>query len=796
MVEADREAIAGSHAAARLVFSALSGGRSRSRNEADTPRKRLAQGVRITLDCALGALLLTIAAAAANALLGVGNSVIDEFMRTWASSAAYVLAAAIAVLRAVALRRDRAAWIMLAVGLSLYGAGNLLWALWLEHVDSAPIPSVCDVLWLTLYPASYAGLLLLARGRTKGTPAGVWLDGIIAGLGIAALGAAVVADPVLHAASGSTIAVATNLAYPLGDLLLAALVMGLMALWGWRLDRGAALVGGGFLLLCVADILYLLHVAGGSAEASVVPNLFYMSGVALIALAAWQPAPAEAPARLDGWSMLLVPGAFVLTALGLMLLDHFERLHPVVLTLAMLTLLAALIRTALSFRDLRSLAQTRREATTDELTSLPNRRLFLRKVDDAIADARGSGSPLALLIIDLDQFKKLNDTLGHHAGDSLLCQIGPRLQRSLRAADILARLGGDEFGLLLAAPAGQDAALVVAETIRAAMRDPFEVQGLHLRVSASIGIALFPSHADDAQRLLQHADVAMYQAKAARSGHEIYARDRDEHSREALALASELPEALAGEQLELHFQPIAEARGSMIVGMEALVRWRHPTRGVLPPNLFVPLAEQSGLMRELTDWVMDAALLRCRDWRERGHDLRVSVNVAAADLLDAEFPSVVAAALAKHDLNPGALILEVTECSIMSDPKRIGDVLARLGELGVGLSLDDFGTGYSSLVHLKTLPVSEVKIDRGFVARMGDDPTDRAIVRSTIQLAHNLGMHLVAEGVEDDETWESLEGLGCELIQGYRLARPLAPPELETFLAGGEISPPGCEVLS
>jgi diguanylate cyclase (GGDEF)-like protein len=728
-------------------------------------------------------LALVIAAAAANALLDVGGPLIDEIMRTWASSFVYVLASGIAVARAVAIRQSRAAWILIASGLCLYAAGNLLWALWLEHMEAPPIPSIADALWLSLYPASYAGLVLLARRPGAVNPAGVRLDGIVAGLGIAALGAAIVFGPVLNSASGSPIAVATNLAYPVADLLLAALVMGILALRGWRLNAKWAAIGGGFLLLCVADILYLLHIAGGATAASATPNVFYMSGVGLLAFAAWQPDSREAPAAVESWSMLLVPATFVLTAVGINVYDHFHAVETLAVVLATLTMLAALVRTALSFRDLRSLAQTRREATTDDLTGLPNRRLFLRTVDESIVGARKAGVSLALLIIDLNDFKKLNDTLGHHAGDSLLCQIGPRLRRSLRTTDMLARLGGDEFGLLLSAPSGEAAALAVADKIREALRMPFEVQGLHLHVSASVGIALFPSHADDAERLLQHADVAMYQAKAARTGHEVYARDRDEHSREALQLACELPGAIAQGQLELHFQPIAEAAGARVVGMEALVRWAHPTRGLLSPADFVPLVEQSGLTRDMTRWVLDAALARCHAWRQQGHRLSVSVNVGVADVLDVEFPQQVAAALAKHELDPAALIIEVTESSIMSDRRRIGDVLARLGELGVGISLDDFGTGYSSLVHLKTLPVSEVKIDRGFVARMDTDPTDRAIVRSTIQLAHNLGMHLVAEGVEDDATWKALAGLGCELIQGYHLARPLAVAELDAFLA-------------
>ncbi len=275
----------------------------------------------------------------------------------------------------------------------------------------------------------------------------------------------------------------------------------------------------------------------------------------------------------------------------------------------------------------------------------------------------------------------------------------------------------------------------------------------------------------------------MYQAKVARSGRECYSRDRDTHSRDSLTLASELPAAIAAGELEVHFQPKAEAGSRRIVGMEALVRWRHPERGLLPPADFISIAEQAGLMRDLTREVLRAALAARREWLAAGHDLHVAVNASVADLLDAQFPVEVAEALAAHAAGPGALIIEVTESSIMVDQSRIGDVLARLGEFGVGISLDDFGTGYSSLMHLRSLPVSEVKIDRSFVARMTDDMTDAAIVRSTIQLARNLGMRVVAEGVEDDATWDALVEEGCELVQGYRLSRPLPPGDVAAFLS-------------
>jgi diguanylate cyclase (GGDEF)-like protein len=739
-------------------------------------------GPRRALFAAVTGVMAVIAGAAAHTLLGIGGSGLDAPIRDWATAAVYVLVSAVVVARAVRIKQSRGAWIVIAVGISLYGAGNLVWSFWLEHVSNPPIPSICDGLWLALYPTSYLGVVLLARRQWRGVPAGVWLDGIVAGLGIAAVGAAVVVGPVLRSATGSFAAVATNLAYPVGDLLLAALVMGVLSLRGWRLDRGWALLGGGFLVLTVADSIYLLQVAGGSSTSNGMANLFYMSGVAFLALAAWQPPERNELPRTDGLSTLLVPGAFVLAAIAVLAYDDFKDVGELAHALSLLTLLAALLRTALAFRDLRTFNETRRQAVTDDLTGLPNRRLFQQRLEEAIARGSNAGGSMAVLIVDLDHFKELNDTLGHQSGDELLRQIGPRLSRVLRPVDTLARLGGDEFGVVLDTPSDKADARAVADRIRDALAEPFEVQDLSLRVKASIGIALFPADADTAGELLQRADVAMYQAKKAQSGRELYAPERDTNSRNRLALAADLARALPGDEIELHFQPKANARTREIVSVEALARWRHPVHGLLLPEVFVPLAETTGLIRSLTRQVMQLALAQCAAWRQEDLDLSVSINVAVVDLLDEELPQQVAAALDRYNLPPSALIIEVTESSVFSDPVRIRDVLIRLDRLGVGLSLDDFGTGFSSLGHLKNLPVAEIKIDRSFVAQMASNSEDAAIVHTVIQLAQRLSKRVVAEGVDDEETWRLLALAGCHLIQGYALSRPLPAKELARLL--------------
>ena len=728
-------------------------------------------------------LLALIALTAVNAIFGVGGNGLRLLIREWLSCVVYFLVAAIVALRALRGRSQRASWALFAVGLSLYALGNLLWSVWLGKLNNPPIPSISDGLWLALYPLSYVGIVGFARLREqRRLPAGVWLDGLIAGGGLAALGAALVFRPILASTSGSSIAVATELAYPIGDLLLAALVVGVLALRGWRIDRTWGLLGGGFLLLAVADCMYAAQVANGASQASAITDLFYLLAVTLLAFAAWQPDMNEHAERLEGWSVLVVPAGFTLVAIGLLLYDHWYRLDSFAFALASFTLFAAVTRMGLAFRDVRGLAEALRQASTDDLTSLPNRRLFMRRAAEAIGRDEHGEHGISVLMLDLDNFKELNDTLGHNAGDDLLRLIGPRLQGVLRAQDTLARLGGDEFGILLDPQPDEEGLSRVAEHILNALRSPFAVKGLSLRLTGSIGIASFPANAVDLDGLLKCADIAMYQAKTTRSGYAFYLRERDTNSLERLGLASELAAALEDERIEVHFQPIAETSSQRIVGAEALVRMRRADGELVPPLRFLAAADQGGLSRALTRRVLGLALDQLASWHASGYELHMAVNTTVADLLDVDFPREVLAALGARGLSPEALVLEVTETSIMADPVRIGSVLKRLRELGIALSLDDFGTGYSSLTHLRSLPVGEVKIDRSFIKGMCADATDAAIVQATIQLAHTLGIRVVAEGLEDAASWEALKALQCDFVQGYVLSRPLPAAELELQL--------------
>ena len=420
-----------------------------------------------------------------------------------------------------------------------------------------------------------------------------------------------------------------------------------------------------------------------------------------------------------------------------------------------------------------ALRQAEHLALYDTLTGLPNRVLFRDRVEHALDLARRDGVSVALLLMDLDRFKEVNDTFGHHAGDLLLSEVGPHLQEELRAGDTLARLGGDEFALLLPG-AGGAAATGIATRVLQALERPFMIEGQPLTIGASVGIACSPEHARDAEALLRRADVAMYVAKRGRGSWAMYSAEQDEGGADRLALMADLVAAFDSDRISLHYQPQVDARTGRIVAYEALVRWDHPQRGLLGPDSFVPLAERSGLIHRLTERVLGDAIRQARAWSDAGRDVQLAVNISTRDLLEDHMPDGVRRMLETAGLPPDRLVLEITESALMVDQDRAIANIARLRELGVGVSIDDYGTGYSSIAYLRRLRPTEVKIDRSFVAAARGGGDAHAIVRATVDLAHILGLTVVAEGVEDAETVELLRRLGADRLQGFGIGRPLA----------------------
>jgi diguanylate cyclase (GGDEF)-like protein len=429
------------------------------------------------------------------------------------------------------------------------------------------------------------------------------------------------------------------------------------------------------------------------------------------------------------------------------------------------------------------------QALHDALTGLPNRLLLAERLGEALVSARAAREQVAVLILDLDHFKEVNETFGMQAGDRLLEQVGPRLRAEIRAEDMVARLSGDEFAVLMT-NTDATAATVKAQCLLEALERPFEVEGQHLDVAISIGISIFPDDGDDANTLLRRADIALFVAKQPRGAFVRFAPEHERQGASRLTLMADLREALQhDDQLFLHFQPLVRLRDRSLAGVEALVRWRHPQRGLVPPLEFVPFAEKTRLIKPLTKWVLISALRQSVSWERDGHLIPVSVNISMRDLVDPEFPETIATLLKAAQAPASSLLLEITESLIMTEPERAINTLTELRMLGVRLAVDDFGTGYSSLAYLHRLPVHEIKIDKSFVAAMAGKADRSNIVRASIELVHSLQLESVAEGVEDARTWDLLRLLGCDLAQGYFISRPMLAEQVLPWLSSWETAP-------
>ncbi|HZR47238.1 MAG TPA: EAL domain-containing protein [Candidatus Manganitrophaceae bacterium] len=429
----------------------------------------------------------------------------------------------------------------------------------------------------------------------------------------------------------------------------------------------------------------------------------------------------------------------------------------------------------------RSEATIRRMAYYDSVTDLPNRASMRDRLQQAILAASYENQSACLLFINLDRFKEINNALGHHRGDALLQQVGPRLRTVLSQDDLIARVGGNEFAVLLPL-ADRKRATATAGEILKALEKPFLVEGVPMIVGCSIGIALSPDHGGNPDALFQRADIAMYFANENKTGYTVYSPEADQNSPRRLVLLGELQDAMRENELFLVYQPKIDLKSGRITGVESLARWNHPQYGVIPPDQFIPTAEHSGLIKPLTQWGAKIALDQCRSWDRAGRTLSMAINLSVRNLEDQQFPELMAEWIERSGVAPSQLELEITEGALMVNPRHAMEILTRLNKMGIRLSIDDFGTGYSSLAYLKKLPVHQLKIDKSFVIDMATNEEDAIIVRSTIELSHNLGLQVVAEGVETEEVLKRLVALGCDEAQGYYISRPVPPEELNRWL--------------
>lgn len=684
----------------------------------------------------------------------------------------------------VGTRRHRpprpATWYLIGAAMASWVAGDTILGL------GGPGPTarvVGTTLCAALYPLVLLGLLhavLGTRGRAR--RAGL-LDATVRTTAVAAVMWSLIAAPTIagQAATGS------DLAWAMGRLLGNLLIFG-------GLTRLATTAGGRGSVLHSISVVYLVAMAWPAAAAALagdrpVPTLVAMDprwlpGFVVVGLVALHPSmrllttPQRRASRVVSAADMV---ALVLAMLTLPALVAWalvtDRPQIDVVAVCFAVLLAGLV----AARAVMLARQVNRQASRDDLTGLPNRRAMMRATDARLADGDGHH---ALLLLDLDRFKEVNDALGHQAGDALLVQVARRLETRLRPGDLLARLGGDEFAVLLR-HADRAVAEAVAHDLVVQLLEPFRVEDLKVHTDVSVGVALYPDHGEGFSDLLRRADASVYKAKQDGPVY-VHGDPRHDERAEGRALGEEFRDALGTGQLVLHYQPKVNLSTGTTVGVEALVRWQHPSRGLLYPDAFLAQVEEAGLMRALTEEVLRTALDQAATWSVAGRRIAVAVNMPASILVDVDLPAQISVMLAERRLPASALEVEITEESLMSDRARARTILSALRDYGVRIAVDDFGTGYSSLAYLRDLPIDELKLDRSFVMPMSDDPRAVALVSSVISLAHSIGLLLVAEGVENGHAYRTLTRVGCDQAQGYYLAKPLPADRLEAWLAEQE----------
>ena len=687
----------------------------------------------------------------------------EPVLDPWLYSIALVSAAVLCIARPVLVERDRAAWTWLAVGVSLWTAGDLYFTAVLANLEEPPYPSFADAGYVLFYPCAYIGVVLLVRSRIRGVPAGSWLDGAVAGLAAAAVSAALAFDTIVESTGGPLATVATNLAYPVGDLLLLALVIGALALLRGGTDPTWWLLGAGFVAFSLADTAFLFQAARGTYVEGSLVDAGWLVAVAAVAFAGWQ---AERPGRIrpQGLAGATIPTLLAACALAIVLYGNWRPVGTVAVVLAGLCLLVAGIRTVLTYRE--SVGTSRREALTDHLTGLPNRRRLETRLGELLEERPDAST--ALLLVGLDRFKQVNDSLGHGVGDELLRQVGSRLAAAAGPEALVARVEGDEFAVVSRTTAAGAEAL--ARRLLDAVDREHVVDGAGLRVDASIGIALAPEHAADVRGLLLGADTALAEAKAAHTTVETVSAESSAERREALALAEHVAGALDRDDFVLAYQPVVELSSGATRAVEVVVQWRHPQRGLLPAAQFLPFVEQAGLARRLTARVLAVALDERRRWLARGVEVPFAVNLGVPDLLDIRLPYDVARALADNHASAGALAFEVAEDVLATDEARALRSLERLRRLGAPVAVDGYGGGRSSLAYLRRLPVDELKLDASLVARAADSDRDAAVLGSAVQLGRSLGLCVTALGVDSPQLARVAARAGCERAQGALFA--------------------------
>ncbi len=711
--------------------------------------------------------------------VGLPTALVVEILGTADSSQGLLLAmlavffvaiVAQVIVGAVVHRNRRPAMISLAVGLCLWAVGSAALTAG-ENLKATTFPAPGEWLFLSSYLGIATFLLLDARRRTS-HPGSIWLETTVVCGGVATVAAAVVLTPVATRFPAEGMALLLALLYPLIDVVLAIMVIAQAVLRLRDRSRRTGMLVAGLFALAVADSSLALNLASSTYVSNVVIDLLYGVAFALIATAAcMRHRVFDVPVENRQHSSMLL-GAALIALLALAFRPSGAAAWYVTVP-AVITLIASGWRLVLALREAQGSAEALRLSRTDELTGLPNRRSVLQDLQLGFIDGR----PLALMLLDLDGFKDINDSLGHAAGDAVLRAAADRMRSFSRPDRSVARLGGDEFAVLVRED-DPIRLLEIAHELRDSLLEPLQIDGLELAIRASIGVTVRGAGDTGATDLLRRADVAMYEAKVTRSGTLLYDAARDGFSRQRLRMSEELRRGISEDQLVVWYQPQMDAATQHITGVEALVRWEHPTHGLMQPLHFLPDARRSGLMLALSEAVAHRVVTDARRWMDSGFDFRVAMNCAPPELMSGSLLPRLFESVQEAELRPETLLVEVTEDSFLSDPERAREMILELRENDIQVSIDDYGTGFSSLAYLRDLPVQELKMDRSFVATIRSDARSRVIVTSTMQMAHAMGLRMVAEGVEDAETAAELIAMGVDVLQGIHVARPMAATEL------------------
>jgi diguanylate cyclase len=700
----------------------------------------------------------------------------DQGSGAWLVPAAAVAATALAGLAAAVDRRSRHVWLPLAAGIALYSAGRFLRVAAGEPLEDRPGAWWGHLPDLAAYVALGVGLVLLTHRRFGRAPRAVQLDGLLIGLCAGAVMVGLLFDQLAHGPHATF----PHLVHPILGLVLLVVIMSGLAVTRFHPDPSTAMAMVGAAGVALGTLAIVDPGGPGSPAAPLLQSVTLI-GVLLIGLAPWAPYEDVADDRDLSLTLSSLPGLAAVIALGLVGVGLTGRVPPLAALLAIGAVGVALLRIQLTVRELRAANEAFRQARTDDLTDLLNRRGFAESLDQHLEER---GADVAVLEVDLDGFKEVNDSLGHGAGDRLLTIVARRFVRAVPPQATVARLGGDEFAIVV--PGDPRLAESTAAALLRTLDDPVSVGGLAIRTGASIGIAHTHGHPLDRVELLRAADVAMYEAKTSHQGWAWYTASRDPHSRERLAMIEDLRTAVDQRRLEMHYQPTIEVTSGRIVGMEALLRWYHPIHGHVPPERFIPLAEQAKLMPSITRAVLDLSTAHLAHLRQLGHELRLSVNISGQDLVDDSLVPYIRAAIDRHRLLPSWITIEITETDLAADTKRAERTLEALRTHGIRISIDDFGVGYSSISRLLHLPVNELKIDRSFLVDLSGDVRAQAVLSATVELGRALGLDVVAEGVETPEVLAAATDRGVGLVQGFLFSQPLPPFAFDHFLDATE----------